>query len=130
MQEHYSKTYGVNRRSKLMDVTNFSLCNGGLPHDFMHDILEGVAQLEIKLLVRHCVDMKYFALDEYNHRIVFFDYGSSELDKTNIITRVILRSDDKQFHLSSSQTLLLCRILPLIIGDRVLEVFHFAKKDN
>ena len=64
LQEHYSKTYGVNRRSKLVNVTNFSLCNGGLPHHFMHDILEGVAQLEIKLLVRHCVDMKYFALDE------------------------------------------------------------------
>ena len=104
--EHYSKTYGINRPCLLMKVSNFSLFNGGLPHDFMHNILEGVAQLELKLLVRHCVDLKYFTLQEYNRRIVFFDHGSSKVDKKpTIITRDILRSEDKKFHLSSSQTL-------------------------
>ena len=44
----------------------------------MHDILEGVAQLELKLLVRHCVDHKYFTT-QVAVRIVFFDYGSSEM---------------------------------------------------
>ena len=43
------------------------------------------------------------------------------MDKHSIITRAIIQSDDKKFHLSSSQTLLLCRILPLIIGDCVPE---------
>ena len=121
LQDHYSKTYGINRQSKLMDITNFSLFNGGLPHDFMHDILEGVAQLEIKLLVKHMVDLKYISLNEYNRRIVCFDYGSSEGDKPSIITRTILQSDDKKFHLSSSQTLLLCRIFPLLVGDCIPE---------
>ena len=32
---------------------------GGLPHDTMHDILEGVAQYEIKLLIRHCISLNY-----------------------------------------------------------------------
>ena len=41
LKDHYSKTYGINRRSILMDVTYFSMFRGGLPHDIMHDVLEG-----------------------------------------------------------------------------------------
>ena len=120
--DHYSKTYGVNRRSSLMKVTHYSLFNGGLPHDMMHDALEGVVQYEIKLLVSHCIDHNYFTLNEYNWRVINFDYGCNENDKpTAIITRDILRSGDKKFHLSSSQALLLCRLLPLIIGDCIPE---------
>ena len=121
--DYYSKTYGVNCRSSLTKVTHYSLFNGGLPHDMMHDALEGVVQYEIKLLVCHCIDCNYFTLQEYNWRVINFDYGCSEnADKpTAIITRDILRSSDKKFHLSSSQALLLCRLLPLIIGDRIPE---------
>ena len=117
--DHFSKTYGVNRRSKLCDINGYSLFGGGLPHDFMHDILEGIAQYEIKLILRYCIESKFFTLEEYNHRILYFNYGSTETDKPGIVTSQRLRSDDKSFHLSSAQTLLLCRILPLLIGERV-----------
>ena len=30
---HYSKTYGINRRSALLDVAHFPFCDGGLPHE-------------------------------------------------------------------------------------------------
>lgn len=121
LKEHYSKTYGVNRQSILMDVINYSMFGGGLPHDSMHDILEGVAQYEIKLLIRHCISLKYITLNEYNQRILHFDYGKNEEDKPGIVTNAMLRSDDKKFHLSAAQTLLLCRIIPLIMGDCVPE---------
>ena len=121
LKKHYSKTYGINRRSKLLCAKNFSLFNGGLPHDAMHDILEGVAQLEVKLLIKHCVSQKYFAIADYNHRVENFDYGKNEIDKPGKITREILASNDKKFHLSAAQTLLLCRIIPLLIGDCVPE---------
>ena len=127
LKDHFSKVYGINRRSKLMDVTNYSLFQGGLPHDVMHDILEGVAQLEIKLLLRHCVDVNFITLDEFNHRLVFYDYGSNESDKPGIVTRELLRSDDKKFHLSASQTLLLCQIIPFIMGECVPEDDKFWK---
>lgn len=120
--DHFSKTYGINRRSSLTKVPHFSLFNGGLPHDIMHDALEGVVQYEIKLLIRHCIDSNYFTIAEYNRRLIMFNYGMTESDKpTAILTREILRSDDKKFHLSSSQTLLLCRLLPLLIGDCITE---------
>ena len=56
------KSYGVNRRSSLLDLTDFNMFGGGLPHDAMHDILEGVAPLETKLLV-HCITAGFFTLD-------------------------------------------------------------------
>ena len=121
LKDHYSKTYGINRRSKLMCAKNFSVFDGGLPHDAMHDILEGVAQLEVKLLVKHCVNEKYITVAEYNHRIENFDYGKNEMDRPGIITRELLGSNDKKFHLSAAQTLLLYQIIPLIMGDCVPE---------
>ena len=88
----------------------------------MHDALEGVVQYEIKLLVYHCIDHNYFTLDEYNWWVINFDYGCNEIDKpTAIIIRDVLRSSDRKFHLSSSQALTLCRLLPLMIGDRIPE---------
>ena len=44
--KHYLKTYGINQRSVLTDISLYSMFSGGLPHDIMHDVLEGVAQLE------------------------------------------------------------------------------------
>lgn len=42
---HYSKTYGINKSSSLLNVKHFSMFGGGLPHDAMHDILEGIVPL-------------------------------------------------------------------------------------
>lgn len=60
---HYSKAYSINRRSSLMDVTFYSMFGGGLLHDAMHDILEGVAPLEIKLLLAKYTRNKFIHLD-------------------------------------------------------------------
>jgi len=102
LKEHYSKTYGINRRSKLLCAKFFSLFNGGLPHDAMHDILEGVAQLEVKLLIKHCVNQKYFTIADYNHRVQSFDYGKNEIDRPGKITKEVLTSNDKVSLISSS----------------------------
>ena len=45
--DHSSKTYGINRSSSLLGVRFYSMFNGGLPHDMMHDILEGVDSHEL-----------------------------------------------------------------------------------
>ncbi len=104
-----------------MNVSNYSMFGGGLPHDLMHDIFEGVAQYEIKLVLKHCISKSYFTLDECNHRLLHFDYGFSETDKPSPLTQRTLQSGDKKMHLSASQTILLCRVLPFLIGDKVPE---------
>ena len=48
---HYSKTYGINRWSPLLNIVGYSMFSGDLPHGAVHDILEGMALLEVKLLL-------------------------------------------------------------------------------
>lgn len=80
-ESHYSKTYGINRRSALLDVKHFPFFDGGLPHDCMHDLLEEVASTEVKLSLKHCIAEKHFSLDECNKSIVHFNYGYTESDR-------------------------------------------------
>ena len=117
---HYSKTYGINRKSSLLEVVHFSMFGGGLPHDAMHDILEGIAPLEIKLLISHCITNGLFTLEHFNHRLMNFNYGYSETDKPVPILARALRSDNP-IRLSASQMLLLLQALPFLVGDKVPE---------
>lgn len=53
--------------------------SGGLPHDIMHDVLEGIASLEMSLLLRNIIQIKkYLTLEEYNFRLLHFDYDYTE----------------------------------------------------
>ena len=47
-------TYGINRRSRLVDVPAFDLIKQ-TPQDIMHVIFEGVAPMEVKLVLKHLI---------------------------------------------------------------------------
>ena len=47
-------TYGINRRSKLVEFPAFDIIQQ-TPQDIMHVILEGIAPLEIKCVLNHLV---------------------------------------------------------------------------
>lgn len=119
--EHFSKAYGINRRSALLDVKYFPMFGGGLPHDTMHDVLEGLAPLEIKLLLRFYIDNNLFNLNYINDRILNFNYGYSEKDKPIPIVSSILHSNEKKLRSSASQMLTLVRILPFLIAIKISE---------
>ena len=125
LESHFSQSHGIKRRSMLLDLSSFRLVEGGLPHDAMHDIFEGVCVREINLLLHHCINAKYFSLQEYNQRLVSFDYGYNETDKPHPITSRSLR--EKSFRASASQMILLCHILPLLIGKHVPEDDEYWK---
>ena len=91
--------------------------DGGLPHDAMHDLLEGIAPMEIKLLIKHCISSKMLTLDYYNTK---FNYGYTESDKPIPILSHVL-SGDGNLRSTASQMLLLCHILPFIIGPKIPE---------
>ena len=118
--DHYSKTYGVNRRSILLDIPYYSMFNGGMPHDIMHDVFEGVVALEISLLLAHCIlSMKYLTLERYNELLINFDYDYTETNKPSPIGNRSVLVNKSSLKLSASQAILLVRILPLLIGDLV-----------
>ena len=62
LKTHYSTVYGINRLSILEDVPGFSVVHG-LHHDIMHDLFEGVVPYEVKLLLHHYIQSKYFSLE-------------------------------------------------------------------
>ena len=72
------RTYDINKRSCLLDVPYFV---GGLPHDAMHDILEGIASHHIKRLLFHAIKSTIFAQKDFNEHLVNFNYGYAEKDK-------------------------------------------------
>lgn len=117
---HFSKTYGINTRSALLDIKDFDMFGGGLPHDAMHDIFEGVAPLAVKLLLSHYISSHLFTLKEYNDRLLNFNFGYSEKDKPIPILRQALQPE-KSLRSSASQMSLLVRILPFLIADKILE---------
>ena len=117
---HYSKTYGINYRSCLLDVKYFSLFNGGLPHDCMHDLLEGIGPKEIKLLLTHCISAKYFTLDEYNEVLRNFNYGYTDNDKPVPMLATSFAKDGP-LRSSAGQMLTMFRNLSLMIGSKIPE---------
>lgn len=89
----------------------------------MHDLFEGVAQYEMKLLLNHCISEKYFTLSEFNASLLNFEYGFSELaDKPVPITTQHLRSKDgKHIRQGSAQMWLFLGITPFLIASKVPE---------
>ena len=67
----------------------------GLDLDVMHDQLEGVLPLEIKMLLQKFITReKYFTLDLLNERIVVFSYPSVDgSNKPSAIKQQALTSD-------------------------------------
>ena len=53
----HSVAYGINQNSILHRLPNFSVAVN-LPHDIMHDVMEGVIPYEMKLLLTHYVTCK------------------------------------------------------------------------
>lgn len=86
--------YGIKRASILNQSRYFHVVDG-LDLDVMHDQLEGVLPLQIKLLLKKCIrEDEYFTLETLNDRIATFDYGSPEMsNKPSAIKSQALSND-------------------------------------
>ena len=113
---HYSKIYGINEKSSLMDVKYISLFENGLPHDLMYDLLEGLAPHEFKHMMLHYISNRVFTLQEFNDRLINFNFGYSETDKPLPILSASLKNDkDSIISFTNVAT------LPFLIADKVPE---------
>jgi len=89
--------------------------------DIMHDILEGVAPLEIKLMLQHFIyEQKLFTLDQLNDRMKSFDYGvTNAKNKPSAIHN--LRTSENPIKQNASQMWCLILFLPFLIGNFISE---------
>lgn len=103
--------------------------------DIMHDILEGVAPLEVRLMLHHFIyKEKLFTLELLNQRISSFSYGyGNEKNKPSVILN--LKTSENAIKQTASQMWCLLQMLPFLVGDLVdkkkstLESVHSAKRD-
>lgn len=108
-------TYGINRRSKVMDFPAFNLIQQ-TPQDIMHVILEGIAPLELKCLLKQLVLLGQLDLDAFNAGIIGFPYSPQDTrDRPCPIAYSTLASNDNKLKQSSGQMLVLLKILPFLL---------------
>ncbi|XP_028416232.1 uncharacterized protein LOC114540154 [Dendronephthya gigantea] len=120
--EHFSVTFGLNRRSELNN-SRFYHVVGGLPADAMHDVLEGTLQYHTKEILKYFIlEKKAFSLDELNKRITSFDYGyHNDSNKPAPILRTKLTSDDNSLKQHANEMWCLGLFLPLLVGEFIDE---------
>lgn len=100
LHQKKSKKYGINNESILSTLQYFDVCSGSLIPDVMHDVLEGVLQYELKLLLQHCIDCeKYFTSKQLQQIMESFELGFMEYpNRPTPITREILRKKDNSLN--------------------------------
>ncbi len=113
-----SSCYGIKRNSILNEFKYFHVADN-VAVDVMHDILEGVAQYELKLLFDY-IAKNFISSDNILLRIDSYSYGY--LDRKNRPTKMNLQGSG--LGLNASQTMCLLKNTPLILCDVVPE------KDN
>ena len=70
--EHAATVYGVNRNAALNRLKYFHVVDG-LPPDVMHDMLEGVVNCEVKIMLQiYIYEKRLFTLKQLNSRMKFF----------------------------------------------------------
>lgn len=107
--DHYSKTFGINRKLALFDVADFSFFVMVYKMIACMNILEGATPTKVKLLFKHCIVWKHFTLEEYNKSLVHVNYVYTKSDRPVPIVQRHFQSD-KPIKSSASQMLLLLHI--------------------
>lgn len=72
LHENNKSGTGVREESVLNDLHFFNVTDNVAP-DIMHDILEGVGSVEVKLILNSLIEEKHVSLDTLNYRITSFD---------------------------------------------------------
>ena len=111
-------SFGVKQKCLLNELKYFSVSDN-YAVDIMHDVLEGVAQLEIKLLLGYFMENDIVPQQDIYNRIYSFNYGFME--RKNRPTRLNLEQAGNGIGLNAIQTLCLIRNMPLIFGDVINE---------
>ena len=88
-----SVTYGVNYRSALNKLDDFDVCDGQLPQDMMHILLEGIVPYTMKAMLQSFIcEKQLFTIDCINQKLLSFKFSRSESrDKPSQLSPHILQ---------------------------------------
>jgi len=111
--------FGLKNDSVLHCLRYFHCCTSNV-FDPMHDLLEGVVPFTIKCVLKHFVKTRnLFTIYQFNDRLNNFRYGP--IEKCNKpspnFTPAMLNSNSKKLKQKSSQSWLLLRVFPFLVGN-------------
>lgn len=109
---------GVKRPCILNTSRYFHVTKNFCP-DVMHDILEGVAPMEVKLVLKELILIEdLFTLEQLNFKILSHSYGfADDKNKPSPIMHHTLTSSDHSLKQRAAQMWCLLRVMPLLIGE-------------
>lgn len=112
---------GIKSPCPLNQVDHFHVINNRAP-DIMHDMLEGICPLEVKLVLGKLIQKGYFTLKTLNSRITSFNYGiPDKSNKPSPFNDTAIRSPDGAPGQNAGQMWCLMRHLAVMLGDLVPE---------
>ena len=126
---HYSKVYGINRSSVLLELPDFDITQQ-LPQDIMHVLLEGIFPLHVEQLFDYIINVaSLLSLDQINSRLLAFPYAYFN-EKPSPITQMCLQGAQSGktlfdivscnaniFYYIATQMWEIVNVLPIVIGD-------------
>ena len=113
------KHSGIKLSSPLNELKYFHAAENFV-QDIMHDVLEGVCQYDMTLIINYLLSLKGFSLARMNGLLEHFSYGKPDVcNKPPRLTEIALRSD--MLPMTASQTWCLVRVFSLAIGSLVAE---------
>nr|XP_055051346.1 uncharacterized protein LOC129437202 isoform X1 [Misgurnus anguillicaudatus] len=107
--------YGVKRVCLLNSLKYFNTANN-FSVDITHDVLEGVAQLEVKLVLQY-IQLHFLSANDLAGRIHAFDYGYNQQRNRPPMVKLFDGSND--LGLNAIQSWCLLRNMPLLFGDLI-----------
>lgn len=117
-RKKFSTDYGINQNSALNALKHFDILDGLPPYPF-HNILEGSITRELQYILKHYLlgKKKIMSLDEFNRKIVEFDYSYFETKPSIILPQHW--KDGANLQETGMQIWHLSVILPFILGPYI-----------
>lgn len=117
VEKRNAQETGIVEKWIFNEISDFHVTNN-LSVDVMHDVLEGIRQYDLGLILHAHILEKLFTLEELNHRIKAFRYGENKNKPPEILNNHIKNC---RLMMSASEMLSLVRHLPLILGHLVID---------
>lgn len=132
MQNPQAMTETGLRENSCLHASKYFHCTDNFVFDSMHDILEGIAQLDLKLVIARLTLSEDYDLDvdTFNKRIHLFKYGINEIKNkpSPIFSVTSLRNlKDHTIPQKAVQTWCLLRIFPFLVSDKVADDDEYLK---
>ena len=117
-------TYGINNCSVLNKLDDFPVCNGQLPQDIMHVLIQGAIPYTLKAMLQSFIsDKNYFSISTINEKIMCFKFSRTESkSKPCTISSKILNGEGS-IHQSGTQFFSMCSLYMLAM------LIHFSESD-